>query len=561
MTTHSVLPLVLGTDGDAEHFVPLASCGSTSCMSHSEELAFLPESDVANCCMFCQQTFDHQEELGPHILTQHPTTWVEPGVLRVDAEFRMPMETCCSVVKQEEEEEAHSCILCGLVAQNAAKLESHMIKHKEYYGYCCKVCGRRYKQRHLLENHIKIHTKSKSQQYHLDSPVTINGVIQDPPPEPVTSVYKMCKVCGAILPDRDSLVEHSRVHNREREPNKEKNDFFESLAFQPKGSTNVLPVRTSRWIPQLNPITTCQAWQLDTKGKLAVRHKKTKRLSPKVSTNQENGASNEEDLHGNASKGQIDKPKKKQLGPKRQAQPQSTNRAEAPPPSLDAKQTRTSLPKQPEDGVEDGEDGSYQSKRSKECSYCGKSFKSSDYLIIHRRIHTGEKPYKCVHCNYAAARKTSLKYHIERRHKDLTSLQSPSGPSSSSMKDQHMNKVPASNRIKPLLPAVRAQECSLSQSRVQVITEKEEFTSMTASPSSLSNATIPTLYPFPKLSHEDVKMEDVEDPLNLSLKGPFPNAASAEPTAALVPMAGVKEGSNDAVITGKTIFTFLKQLR
>lgn len=50
------------------------------------------------------------------------------------------------------------------------------------------------------------------------------------------------------------------------------------------------------------------------------------------------------------------------------------------------------------------------------CTFCPKSFQSRADVVRHLRTHTGERPYKCPHCDYCAALKGNLKSHIYSRH-------------------------------------------------------------------------------------------------------------------------------------------------
>ena len=92
-------------------------------------------------------------------------------------------------------------------------------------------------------------------------------------------------------------------------------------------------------------------------------------------------------------------------------------------------------------------------KRTDTCEFCGKVFKNCSNLTVHRRSHTGEKPYKCELCNYACAQSSKLTRHMKthgRAGKETSYCKYCSMPFSvPSTLDKHMRKCDKNPQFNP----------------------------------------------------------------------------------------------------------------
>jgi len=50
------------------------------------------------------------------------------------------------------------------------------------------------------------------------------------------------------------------------------------------------------------------------------------------------------------------------------------------------------------------------------CPLCSREFMGIRYFKEHYMTHSGERPYPCPECTYAASRKTTLYKHLKLRH-------------------------------------------------------------------------------------------------------------------------------------------------
>ncbi|XP_042632574.1 zinc finger protein 516-like isoform X2 [Cyprinus carpio] len=418
-------------------------------------------------CELCPYETLQEEQLQAHIEKVHPIE--EESVIK---EVSTIEDAECVLSKGE-----FPCEQCDQVFTQAWFLKAHMKKHQNSLDYGCRICGRRFREPWFLRSHMKTHNtkvKPKSDCY---LPATVNEVAQDES-NLVNEVclYELCAKCGNFFHNSKGLLLHEQVHrNVELPPNNTfcsdkdlasvtKTSFLECLNLKPAGyEENPTEGILGKRIPELDPVSSYQAWQLATRGKLVEVSEKSlgweERLADAdVAYDREKGeyVLLRQDKRKKSLDSMASIPTKKRRG----AGTQGSNTDHH---SNGESNGQVSIGEQSPENLSDTE---YQptsrpsrknSQKTSECLECGKGFRTQQQMVIHMLIRHGglgetiggnglfrkaasspskagesaglfrdqkqtffgdtdKKPYTCEHCDFCTSEPSAIAAHIQTHH-------------------------------------------------------------------------------------------------------------------------------------------------
>lgn len=322
--------------------------------------------------------------------------------------------------KNNEDDGANFCFVCGQSFSNGKKLEQHISSHAvvdKNGRYCCSLCHKTFDHHRKLEIHTRSHTGFKPHKCELCGRCF-----------PYYSSYyyhKMthtedrphkCEICGKGFIQTRYLRSHMKTHkgqdgwasdeevNVENFPDQIKtSDSAETTSKSPRGDTETM-VKVER-LNQEDVAVSSRALEEQDTARILCSFKTSSSIAlpeqrspsdvrPVDSTREEPSCAEESQS--------LDKPGE-------------TNRCQVSVSNSDADcADRIQVV---ETAVENLTSSSNESlpkvkKKKYKCKHCEKNFSSYSSLHVHVRIHTGQRPYSCNHCFKKFTHSSGLKRHV-----------------------------------------------------------------------------------------------------------------------------------------------------
>ncbi|XP_062846857.1 zinc finger protein 516 [Trichomycterus rosablanca] len=446
-------------------------------------------SEGGKQCSLCRKRLRSQADLKQHMQDFHDT--VQENHLQAETQKThstedKSIEEAPSMEDAEKENELGKgefpCDQCDQVFTQAWFLKTHMKKHQNTLDHGCRICGRRFRESWFLRTHMKTHstkTKSKSES---EPPATVNEVAQvEASLMNDVCIYELCAKCGNFFHDRKSLQLHEQIHKNtehaakivNHSPPVTKRHFLECLQLRVVGETE--KERLGKRIPELDPVSSYQAWQLATRGRVVEASEKglgwEERLADaEVAFVKEKGeyVQAKQEKRKKEVDASISNSNKKRRGTVTQDPGNSTNTTDH--------QINGSQSSVVDGNVESSSDSEYRpssrhgrrnsQNKTSECLECGKGFKTQQQMVIHmlirhgsmsegvngvslqdlfpktksspsksvdssadskkqnQKIHpenTDQKPYTCEHCDFKTADSSAMVNHMHQIHEALIS--------------------------------------------------------------------------------------------------------------------------------------------
>lgn len=366
------------------------------------------------------------EELKQRVEVE-PPEHAKPNIADLNRESRVTSVNPSSE-KNEEDDGANFCFVCGQSFSNGKKLEHHISSHAvvdKDGRYCCSLCHKTFDHHRKLEIHTRSHTGFKPHKCELCGRCF-----------PYYSSYyyhKMthtedrphkCGVCGKGFIQTRYLRSHMKTHkeqngwasdeelNDENVPEEVRTSEGASIAVKPPSSETETKIKTEP-VDQVDPSSQSELEEHDTarilcsfkqSSSVGVREQILPRETQTEGVLRDDMASGEASCTENSPSvnrtGQPTSP----LESCEDGEAEGTEYNEVPGTVTNIKKETTSdandecLPKA--------------KKKKYKCKHCEKNFSSYSSLHVHVRIHTGQRPYSCNHCFKKFTHSSGLKRHV-----------------------------------------------------------------------------------------------------------------------------------------------------